>query len=232
MCVIASTDTCQGACMPASDGICRTNDDCSAQQYCAAATMMGSGLWGSGVCETVVPPGTMEGAPCGTPVQCAPGLSCSGGPAPARCGTGPAAAVGDVCDVLVGYGPFCAPGLACVPSDDGNTKTCMPLAKLGDPCTALLQCGAQYLLSDIVCDQAGTHTCVRRPSTGPCRIVNSEDTCDPVTSYCDSGSGTCKPRLSNGAACVFPASGDNPCRLWSSCSISVCEPLLGACTPK
>jgi hypothetical protein len=235
MCVIASTQTCKGTCVPASNGACRTNDDCTNQQFCAAVPWSGSGLWGSGVCETVVPPGMAVNDPCGTPVRCAPGLTCVGPTAPAHCVATATATVGAgaTCGTT-NASPHCGPGLLCVPSDDGSTATCMAPAKLGDPCTALFQCGAQYELSDIICDEARTHTCVHRTSTGPCQIGGRQDTCDPATSYCDAASRTCKPRLSQGAACVFPASGDDPCAIWNSCSGpgSVCAPLLGACAPK
>jgi hypothetical protein len=227
MCVIDWTTTCDGTCMPTSEWACRTNDDCPSQQYCAAVVMQGPGLWGSGVCEAIVPPGATAGDPCGMPVQCAPGLSCVGGAAPARCAA--AAGTGATCG---GFSGSCAPGLACVTSDDGTTATCMPPAKLGDACTSLFQCGAQYKLSDIICDETVTHTCVHRPSTGPCSVVNRMNTCDPVTSYCDATAGTCRPWLSQGAACVFPSSGIDPCGIWNSCSGPVCAPLLGACTPK
>jgi hypothetical protein len=200
------------------------DDDCAPQQFCAAALFEGAGLWGSGGCETLVPSGTNEGDPCGSPVQCGPGLSCSGGPAPASCGVGPSE--GASC----GHDGSCASGLACVESDDGSTVACIQPAKLGDPCTALFQCGAQYTLSDIICDETGTHTCVQRRSTGPCVVVGGADTCDPTTSYC--AAGTCKPRIPDGAACVFPSSGDNPCGLWSSCAGPTCQPLLGVCIPQ
>ena len=235
MCVIASTETCEGTCMPASNGRCRTNEDCDAQGACEAVQFAGSGVWGSGVCDTIVPPGTVEGAPCGTPVQCAPGLTCAGVVAPIRCyATGTATlGAGATCGVLLGEGPFCGPGLTCIPSDDGSKSTCMPPAKLGDPCTALLQCGVDYEVRDSVCDETGTHTCVHRPSTGPCKIVNNEDTCDALTSYCDAASGTCRPRLPPGSACVSNPNGIDPCAIWSLCQGSVCAPLLvGACTPK
>jgi hypothetical protein len=229
MCVISSTVTCEGQCAPASGGACRTNADCSAQQYCAAVPIEGAGLWGSGTCEVRVAPGATAGEPCGSPVQCAAGLSCGGGPAPARCVADLAA--GAACDGSGFVGPACGSGLACVRADDGTTATCMAPAKLGEACTSLFQCGAQYALSDIICDEAGTHTCVQRRSTGSSQIRGQLDTCDPLTSYCDGASGTCSARLSQGAACVFPASGIDPCGLWSSCQVSVCLPLLGACTP-
>ncbi len=201
MCVVASTATCEGTCTALSGWSCRMDDDCSAQEFCAAALMQGLGLWGSGVCETIVPPGAIAGDICGTPVQCAPGLFCVGGPAPARCaadlGTGAPCGEGLV-------GATCAPGLACVTLDDGTTATCMPPATLGDSCISLFQCGAQYELSDIICDETGTHTCVHRPSTGPCSVVRRMNTCDPTTSYCEAVSGTCRPWLSPGEPCVFP----------------------------
>jgi hypothetical protein len=230
MCVVTSTATCEGKCVPASDGACRTNDDCPAQQYCAGVPIEGSGLWGSGSCEARVAPGAAQGDPCGSPVQCAPGFSCGGGPAPARCVTDLEA--GAACDVTRFAGPSCAPGLACITSDDGMTATCMRPAKLGEACTSLFQCGAQYDLNDLICDEADTHTCVHRRSTGPCNVVSRTDTCDPLTSYCDAASSTCSARLSQGTACVFPASGIDPCALWNSCQGPVCLPLLGACTPK
>jgi hypothetical protein len=73
---------------------------------------------------------------------------------------------------------------------------------------------------------------VRRPSSGACTVVNRLDICDPVTSYCDATAGICRPWLSQGASCVFPSSGIDPCGLWSSCPASVCVPVLGACTPQ
>jgi hypothetical protein len=173
----------------------------------------GFGAWGG--CDTFTPPGANAGDPCGIPTQCAPGLSCSGGLAPALCG--PAASTGERCGGFVG--PSCAPGLACVDSTGPNPGTCMPEAKLGDPCTSLLQCGAQYLVSDIICDMTGSHTCVRRPSTGSCVLVSGVNTCDPTVSYCDgaSGVGTCKPWVSTGAPCVFPTNGFDPCGPGNSC---------------
>jgi len=243
MCVIASTATCKGVCTPVSRFACRTNDDCPAQQYCAAVPLQGSGLWGSGVCDDSVAPGASEGAPCGTPVQCAPGFYCPGGPAPGG-GCEADVGAGADCDETGRVGPDCSPGLACVVSDDGTTAaTCMPPAKLGEPCTSLFQCGAEYELNDITCDETGTHTCVHRPSSGPCKIVNWTDTtCDPLTSYCDSMSsgtlgsgntsaGTCKPLLARGAACVLGAI--NPCGPLEECRGAVCTPSpVGACTPE
>jgi hypothetical protein len=229
MCYIVSTATCEGMCRSTSGtNYCRTNADCPAQQYCESGWMEGSGLWGWGSCEAFVPPGATEGDLCGTPVQCAPGLYCGTGPAPARCSA--SAAAGVACGGWAG--PSCAPGLACVTSDDGTTATCMPPAKLGDACTSFFQCGEQYQLSDIMCDEKGTHTCVHRPSTGPCVVVNQINTCDPVTSYCDAKDGTCKPWLSLGASCIFPSSGIDPCGPWHGCPGSVCVADLGVCTPE
>jgi hypothetical protein len=225
MCVVVSTETCAGTCTPASGGTCRMDDDCPPQQFCAAALMEGPGLWGSGVCEAILPTGTKAGDLCGMPVPCAPGLSCAGGPPPARCVA--SAMEGASCN---GFVLSCAQGLACVSADDGTTSTCMPPAKLGDACTSLFQCGAQYTLSDILCDEKGTHTCVKMPSAGPCVVVSHVNTCDPTTSYCESG--TCKPWLSQGAPCVVPSDGIDPCGLWNSCQNSVCAPLLGTCTPQ
>jgi len=231
MCLFSSTATCEGKCTPASDGGCRTNDDCTAQQYCAAVPMQGSGVWGSGSCQPLVPPGVAAGAPCGIPVQCAPGLACYGEAAPVLCSAYVGLGAGATCGGI-GGGPSCAPGLACVASDDGMASTCTPPAKLGDACTSLFQCGAQYLLSDLVCDESHTHTCVHRSSTGPCKVVNRQSTCDPATSYCDAASGTCKPWLAPGSACVFPASGVDPCAPGNSCEPSICTSFLSGCTPQ
>jgi hypothetical protein len=227
MCIVASTATCEGTCTPASGGLCRMDSDCAQDQFCAAVSMQGAGVWGSGGCEARIPPGA-NGEPCGMPVQCAPGFFCVGGPAPARCAAFEGA--GATCVPPVGFA--CAPGLACVASDDGTTRTCVPPAKLGDACTSLFQCGGQYVSSDIICDVSGTHTCVRRPSAGPCVVVQGISTCDPVTSYCEATSGTCKPWISQGAACVFPSSGIDPCTPWTSCGMSTCASLLTACTPQ
>jgi hypothetical protein len=230
MCVVASTATCEGTCTPTSAQDCRMDDDCPIGQFCAAAEMQGPGLWGSGVCETVVPPGASAGAPCGSPVQCAPGLFCAGGPAPATCAAD--VGVGAACGGF--NGATCASGLACVTSDDGATAACMAAAKLGDTCTSLFQCGAQYALSDIICDETGTKTCVPRPSTGPCTVVDGINTCDLATGYCDgsTAAGTCKPWLPAGAPCALTANRIDPCGLWSGCQDSVCVPVLGACTPQ
>ena len=238
MCVIASTGTCKGTCTEAAGGPCRTSEDCAAQQYCAAAPLSGSGLWGSGACEALIAPGANAGDPCGMPVGCAPGLRCAGGPAPARCAADVGLPAGAAC---AGFeGPGCAPGLACVisdaqsgaPSPYGRAATCMPPAKLGDPCRSLFQCGAQYEASDLICDESGSHTCVHRPSTGPCKVISQLNTCDPAVSFCDAASATCKPWLAQGAPCVFPASGIDPCRPGSSCASSVCASTVTACTPQ
>ncbi len=228
MCIVTSTTTCEGSCRPASGGPCRMNSDCPPHQFCAAVPIQGAGLWGSGVCEAIVPPGG-NGEDCGMPVQCASGLCCTGGPAPAVCLACGSASTGATCSKFAG--PACASGLACVESDDALTATCMPPAKLGEACTSLFQCGVQYTSSDIICDESGTHTCVHRPSTGPCIVVNRTNTCDPATSYCEATSGTCKPWLPQGTPCVFPSSGIDPCEPWTGCSGPVCTPLLGACTP-
>jgi hypothetical protein len=207
---------CGGTCTPASDQSCRANTDCSSGEYCIAGLFSsGSGFGSWGGCDTSTPPGANPGDPCGTPTQCAPGLSCSGGPAPALCG--PAASIGESCGGFVG--PSCAPGLACVGSINPNPGTCMPVAKLGDSCTSLLQCGAQYEMSDIICDTTGSHTCVHRPATGSCVLMSGVNTCDPTVSYCDdsTGVGTCKPWLSSGAPCVFPTNGFDPCGPGNSC---------------
>jgi hypothetical protein len=230
MCVMASTATCQGICTPASGGSCRTSDDCPAQQYCAAVPIQGSGLGGSGSCQALIAPGANAGDPCGAPVQCAPGLRCFGPIAPVHCAADAAAPAGAACGG--DEGPDCAPGLVCVTSDDGTTATCALPAKLGDACTSLFQCGAQYDLSDIICDESHTHTCVHRPSTGRCNVVYGLNTCDPASSFCDAASATCKPWLSQGSSCVFPASGIDPCAPGSSCGTSVCASLLTACTPE
>jgi hypothetical protein len=231
MCVIASTTTCEGTCTPANGGPCRTNGDCLPRQYCAGVPWQGPGVWGSGVCADAVPPGNTEGAPCGTPVPCAQGLSCFGGPAPARCGV----AVGEEgapCRLLGAPGPTCASDLVCVISHDGMTGSCMPPAKRGETCTSLLQCDAEYSFARTICDENGSHTCVPRPSKGACTVVNGVNTCDPVISYCDAG--TCKPWLPEGSPCTFPTSnGLDPCGRWSSCQGGVCTSTLApACTPK
>jgi hypothetical protein len=231
MCIVTSTMACAGVCTPVSSGNCRTDDDCLGQRYCASVLMQGSGLDGSGVCEDVVPPGTSAGDPCGNPVQCASGLSCAGGPAPARCVL--AAKAGERCG---GFGgPSCNAGLACVPSDDGATSTCMVPASLGEPCTSLFQCGAQFELSDIICDERDTQTCVYRPRTGSCVVSNGLNTCDPVTGYCDGSTngGTCNPWLEQGAECPdLTVNGIGPCGLWNTCQNGVCVPVLGVCTPE
>jgi hypothetical protein len=229
MCVIASTATCEGVCTPASGGLCRTSDDCPAQQYCAAGPIGGSGLAGSGSCQALIEPGANAGDPCGTPVQCVPGLRCFGPIAPVHCVVDAASPAGAACG---GEGPDCAPGLVCVTSDDGTTATCAPPAKLGEACTSLFQCGAQYDLSDLICDESHTHACVHRPSTGPCKVVDRINTCDPASSFCDAASATCKPWLSQGSSCVFPSSGIDPCAPGNSCGSSVCASLLTACTPE
>jgi hypothetical protein len=234
ICVDASTQTCEGTCTPVPAGGCRTNDDCPANEYCSGVSLKGSGLWGAGNCEMIVPPGAVAGDVCGWPVQCGPGLICMGPMAPLHCvdaaaltTLGPGATCG-------GFGSHtCGAGLACVPSDDGQTSSCMPPAKLGDPCTTLFQCGAQYELNDIVCDEARTHTCVHRTSTGPCKNVNRQGSCDPVTSYCDSSTETCRPRLPLGAACTVPSTASDPCAVGTQCAGGVCSLLLvGACTPR
>lgn len=240
MCIIDSTTTCQGTCTPASGGPCRTSADCPSGQACATVPGSGAGpgFWGSGTCFPVKPPGVNSGDPCGAPVECAPGLYCgAAGLCAADVGAGTRCGGFD--------GPRCASGLACAPSDDGTTNTCMPEAKLGDPCTSLFQCGAQYAVSDLICDVAGTHTCVRRPSTGPCVLVRGIDTCDPATSYCDvpfgsttSGTGTCKAWVSLGAQCSPPINdGFDPCGPFGTCegswpSARCVARGMPACTPK
>jgi hypothetical protein len=185
------------------------------------------------VCYAMTPPGAGPGAPCGAPVACAPGLLCASGggrapvpPPPCIAGAG----AGAPCDSRQ---PECAPGLACAASDDGKTWTCMPTAKLGEPCTSLFQCGAQYQLSDIICDVNGTHTCVHAPSTGPCVAQVGFDatgagSCDPLTSYCDSG--TCMPVLAPGAPCIIS---NLVCGVWGDCYAGRCRSMsTPPCTPK
>ena len=230
LCLVASTVTCEGTCTPITAGYCRMDADCPADQFCQGVPWWGPGFWVSGSCAPLIPPGATEGDPCGMPVQCAQGLSCLGGPAPATCGA--SAGEGERCGGRVG--PGCALGLACVTSDDGTSETCMPEAKLGDPCTSLFQCGAQYRLSDMICDLTGSHTCVPRPSTGPCVLVNGVNACDPVTSFCDGSGdvGACKPWLSLDASCVFPTNGFDPCGPQASCQGSQCVSTVApVCTP-
>jgi hypothetical protein len=229
--------TCTGTCTPGYPGWCRMDADCPADRFCEGVSWQGPGFFRSGTCNPVVPPGANSGDPCGTPVQCATGLYCAGGPAPARCAT-MGAGEGEACGGTFAPGPACALGLACVTTDDGTDQTCMPEAKLGDPCTSLFQCGAQYRRSNLICDLTGSRTCVRRPSTGPCVLVEGTNSCDPVTSYCDgtAGAGTCEPWLSLGAPCVFPTNGFDPCGPQASCqgsgSAARCESTVTpVCTP-
>jgi hypothetical protein len=223
MCIIDSTMTCTGTCTPAGGAGCRMNSDCPADQQCGGGAWEGPGFWLSGGCNPLVPPGATAGDLCGNPVACAPGLFCAGGPAPARCAAGPGP--GEPCGSQ-NPGSGCAPGLACTPSDDGKALTCMPEAKLGDPCTSLFQCGAQYRLSNIICDVNGSHTCVHRPSTGPCVLVERTNSCDPVIGFCDgtAGAATCRPWFSVGEPCVFPifpTQGLDPCGPGAGCQGAV-----------
>jgi hypothetical protein len=235
LCRVVSTVSCEGTCTSGSGGrYCRTNDDCSPQQFCSLGPFQGSGLWGWRLCETSAPPGG-AGDVCGTPVQCAPGLSCAGGPAPARCIA--LAGEGEHCGMGLRYpGAACAPNLACVLSDDNSMATCMTRANLGDPCTSLFQCGAQYhQLSDIICDEITTHTCVHKPSTGSCIVFEGINTCDPNTSYCErSATGaTCKPWLEHGEPCAeLTYNGVAPCGIGNTCLDGTCAPEPGACIPK
>jgi hypothetical protein len=219
---------CQGTCRPISSPNCSTSGDCSAQQYCMGHSTSGSGLWRVGQCEDLIPPGATEGSPCGQPVQCAPGLSCQGG-GPMSAGCEPDAGEGEGCG-FAALGASCAAGLACAPPDDGDAvrSTCMRLAGLEDACTSLFQCGAQYQVSDLICDETDTHTCVHKPSTGPCVVVNGMNTCDPVTSYCDA-TGTCMPWLSEGAKCDPHANGLDPCGPAGSCQGYICTPRFLGC---
>lgn len=237
-CVVASTTTCEGTCNPSS-GACRMDTDCPANQYCDGVPWQGPGFWRSGACNPIVPPGAAAGDVCGMPVPCATGLNCFGGPAPARCEPPGGVGVGEACGTEPASNlPGCATGLACITSDDGTTQTCMPEAKLGDPCTSLFQCGAQYLFNDLICDVNGTHTCVRRPSTGPCVLVQGINSCDPTVGFCDGapGAAMCKPWLSLGEECVVPTQGIDPCGPSASCQGTTsahCTSIVApVCTPK
>lgn len=237
VCLVQSTVTCEGTCKPGSavlGGSCETNADCPGDQYCEGVGWWGPGFWLGGSCNPVTPPGA-DGEPCGMPVQCAPGFSCSGGPAPALCGPASAAAKGDSCGGFNGLGPACAPGLVCAQPDEVTPGTCMPEAKLGEPCTSLFQCGAQYFFNDLICDMVGSHTCVRRPSAGSCVLVSGMNTCNPATSYCDGSGkvGTCKPWPSLNAPCTFPTNGPDPCGPNASCQGGRCVSTVApVCIPK
>jgi hypothetical protein len=226
----STSQVCKGTCTPISAPGCRTNDDCPAQQYCSGDFTSGSGIWSVGRCQDLIPPGATDGDACGQPVLCAPGLSCQGG-GPFTPGCGPDAAEGEKCGPAALY-VACPASLACVTPDDGSVleATCMQPAGLGDACTSLFQCGAQYQVSDLICDETGTHTCVHKPSTGPCVVVDGNNTCDPVTSYCDAASGTCQPWLSEGAQCdPHAASGIDPCGPSGACEGTVCTQRLRGC---
>ena len=221
---------CKGTCTPISAPSCRTNDDCPTQQYCSGNFTAGSGIWSVGQCQDFISPGATAGDICGRPVLCAPGLSCQGG-GPFTPGCEPDAAEGEKCGPDAMYA-VCRAGLACVTPDDGSIleATCMRPAGLGDACTSLLQCGGQYQVSDLICDKTGSHTCVHKPSTGPCVVVDGNNTCDPLTSYCDATSGTCQPWLSQGAHCdPHAASGIDPCGPSGACEGTVCMPRLRGC---
>ena len=101
-------------------------------------------------------------------------------------------------------------------------------AGLGDACTSLFQCGAGYQVSDIICDEANTHTCVHKPLTGPCVVVNGMNTCDPVTSYCDA-TGICMPWLPEGARCDPYDNGLDVCGPAGSCEGYICTPRFLGC---
>lgn len=195
--------------------------------------LQGPGLWQTGAC-TAVPSEATAGEPCGPSVGCVPGLFCQGPGVYRSCVAG--AGEGATCGIFGDDEINCASGLACATSDDGTTATCMPPAKLGEACTSLFQCGAQYTLSDIICDETGTHTCVHRPSAGPCIVANGINTCDPTTSYCDASTGTCTPFLSQGAACDYYGAPDQ-CGPWNICEwisgeVYVCVAELDVCTPQ
>jgi hypothetical protein len=228
-CVGDSSLVCKGRCTPISAPSCRTNDDCPAQQYCSGDFTSGSGLWSVGRCQDLISPGATAGDACGQPVLCAPGLSCQGG-GPFTSACEPDAAEGEKCGPAAMYAA-CPAGLACVTQDDSSIleATCMRPAGLGDTCTSLFQCGGQYQVSDLICDRTGSHTCVHKPSTGPCVVIDGYNTCDPVTSYCDAPSGTCQPWLLEGAHCDPHASGIDPCGPSGACEGTVCMPRLRGC---
>jgi hypothetical protein len=225
-CVPGSSATCGGSCTPISATNCETDSDCSTDQYCQDVTCV---------------PDTAAGAlgqPCGVPTACQSVLVCDEGQSPPSCVT-PLEA-GATCQDDGPFGSTCASGLACVPSDDKTTATCMAPASLGQPCTLLFQCGAQYVVSDIICDEAGTQKCIQMPSTGACPLAYGVNTCNPATSYCNpnGSTGVCTSQLADGASCTTLSNGVNPCGPNSSCetmatgSGQACTSGLGpVCTP-
>jgi|SRR5580658_2518313 hypothetical protein len=91
-------------------------------------------------------------------------------------------------------GYFCdvASGVAC----NFTTQKCTALGIAGQACQQDQDCvAADY------CQAFPTNTCAARIADGASCAASSEDPCQ-ATSYCDSGSQTCKPRLANGVPCT------------------------------
>jgi len=200
---VCREDTCGP---PGRDGdSCASNFDCGSELWCPQD-------------EDVCRPQPTAGGACARRFfgedPCASLLVCADdGTGVDRCKTGQAE--GDDCS----FDNPCAPGLRC----DDDTNRCIFVAAPGDECASTANCP---LLLECV-NRAGRFRCVPRPALGeacspllPCAVgvCGDDDVCvflpdgapctgdDSVTirecqGFCDTDAGTCRDRLSAGAAC-------------------------------
>jgi hypothetical protein len=166
---------CAGVCTALTQGACADSRDCHGGKICQA-----------GRCAPPVQ-AVAAGQRCSAEAGCRAGLSCDSG----------------ICRPRPALGQVCSPGLPCASADlacvpSGNKPaTCQASPGANGPCTSAFACGG--VLSAMVCDVDGSHTCVPRPKDGPCKAGQ----CDPFNAFCDGASGqaTCRPFLAEGASC-------------------------------
>lgn len=182
---------CAGTCIgpPADPRPIGFSSSCSSSSQCVT----GSYCAASRTCERLL----VVDMPCTDASECAYGLGCAGTPRTCK----PLPALGDDCPdrVCRDDGTYCAP-----------SGTCEPLGLDGDPCTSSAACSPFYR-----CDRT-QQRCRHGAAVGePCA---SSLQCAAVGTYCDTDTGTCAARKSQGEACDL----DDECE--SASCLGICSP--------
>ncbi len=182
------------------------------------------------LCTTVIRGTVAVGGNCVTDAECVGGV-CHQPSCGSSCCLG-------TCGQPLAAGEACTSSTDCVPGDYCGTdyvtssqSTCQPQGAQGQPCTYNSECQ-----SGLTCDSAGSGTCAPYVKDGqPCNPDGAD--CENVNGFCDTTSGTCRPRLAVGAACSVPDGGisriSSGCVVYADCREGTCVALPGpgeACT--
>jgi hypothetical protein len=136
-----------------------------------------------------------------------------------------------VCSPIVGEGGPCPPGDAANGCDQGlickgfgfepDGGTCLPPMDAGGPCLVGADGdGSSGCLWGLVCLGG---ICQVPPSSGPCLPPPEVFECDLATSFCDSSTNSCVPKLAQGGACTGDLEcASSLCDLTLHCGTTLC----------